>query len=120
MTTLKQFKNDCSVYGTYQRRVEHIKNQLKQTKGNKIPLHQELSILQEKIKSIDEVLDCVEETYGVETRMTVYRVMIGKEKIEQVAEELNMDPILLQFQLEADVNTGLISIALQQYRGVYA
>ena len=113
MTTYTKFKEECAVYGEYQRRMEVLQQSIEQQKDmHKEELQHELEQLQQKVKKVDEVFDSLQENYGVETRMLLYRLFIGK--------ELQQDPVIFQFQVEADVHTSLISIALQQYRGLYA
>ncbi len=121
MTTYTKFKEECAVYGEYQRRMEVLQQSIEQQKDmHKEELQHELEQLQQKVKKVDEVFDSLQENYGVETRMLLYRLFIGKEKPEALAKELQQDPVIFQFQVEADVHASLISIALQQYRGLYA
>ena len=68
-----------------------------------------LNKVDEKIASIENMLDRIEKENGIESRILLWRTVIGHEDLRHVADEKGMDPIELNTCIEDLLFHDLIS-----------
>ena len=111
-TTLMHLKHECGQYSSYVVQLQILRDRIRMARSNGRPCSTEVEALNkvdEKIASIENMLDRIEKENGIESRILLWRTVIGHEDLRHVAVEKGMDPIELNTCIEDLLFHDLIS-----------
>lgn len=97
---MQQMKQDCCAYGMCLDKMQALEKEVLK-KGNTSRLRKEKERLESCRRRTEELLDEVEKNCGVGMRHLLLRVFTGKEKLEEIAAELEMDESTLEMTIDS-------------------
>ncbi|MEE8807160.1 MAG: hypothetical protein SOI44_01935 [Lactimicrobium sp.] len=122
-TTLMHLKHECGQYSSYMVQLQILRDKIRMARAKGSPCGIEieaLNTIDEKIASIEGMLDRIEKENGIESRILLWRTVIGHEDLRHVASEKGMDPMDLNTQIEDLLFHDLISQTHLSLEAAYA
>lgn len=96
---MQQMKQDCRAYGMCMAKMQKLDEKLSGN-GSSYRLQREKKRLAAMMQRTETLLDEVERNCGVEMRNLLLRVFGGKEDMERIARDVNMDERTLEMTVE--------------------
>lgn len=120
---LRAVKQECGNYGMYKIQAHNLNTELRycrERNSDYAQCQRKLDAVNRRIYCIEEMMRKIEETSGAQAKMLVWRLLVAKEDIRKVAAEKQVEPIMLELEVETCIFEGIFEDLMNDYRVKYA